>query len=72
MVIPIADPFLAYLKTIAPSDLDAPVFPKASAEKRQSDGESRRLSAQFHTLLVRANLTRSLAPRTKIAGEAAR
>lgn len=56
MVIPIAPPFLAYLKKHLPEDPDAPVFPKASAEKKEADGESRRLSAQFHALLVKAEL----------------
>lgn len=59
MVVPIAQPFLTYLKTHMPSNPDAPIFPEANTEKRESDGESRRLSAQFHALLVKANLTKA-------------
>jgi len=44
MVIPIGNPFLAHLRTNTPSELDAPVFPEANAEKREAnrDGESPR------------------------------
>ncbi|CAM2981579.1 tyrosine-type recombinase/integrase [Rariglobus hedericola] len=56
MVIPIAAPLLAELKKHYPSNLDAPIFPKAHESKRDSDGESRRLSAEFHALLVKAKL----------------
>ena len=56
MVVPIAQPFLIYLKAHLPNNPDAPIFPKASEEKRESDGESRGLSAQFHALLVEAKL----------------
>ncbi|MEO7699610.1 MAG: tyrosine-type recombinase/integrase [Opitutus sp.] len=56
MVIPLAKPLLDYLKKLPPLASDAPVFPKASAERHEADGESRRLSAQFHELLVKAGL----------------
>jgi integrase len=56
MVIPLAKPLLDYLKKLPPLASDAPVFPKASAERLEADGESRRLSAQFHELLVKAKL----------------
>ncbi|HLP06867.1 MAG TPA: tyrosine-type recombinase/integrase [Opitutaceae bacterium] len=56
MVVPIAKPFLKYLSEHMPKDLDAPIFPKANQEKIESDGESRRLSAQFHALLVEAKI----------------
>lgn len=62
MVVPIAPAFLVYLKRHFPKNLDAPIFPKANAEKREADGESRRLSAQFHELLVKAKLAK---PRPK-------
>lgn len=57
MVIPLAKPFLAYLKKLPPLGPDTPVFPNASAERHEADGESRRLSARFHALLVKAKLT---------------
>ena len=56
MVIPLAKPLLDYLRKLPPLASDAPVFPKASAERHEADGESRRLSAQFHELLVKAGL----------------
>jgi len=68
MVVPIAQPFLAYLKKHMPMNLDASIFPEASAERRESDGESRRLSAQFHTLLVEAKLTKAR-PKDKNSGK---
>ncbi len=67
MVIPIAAPFLAYLKKNISSDLDAPVFPKAHEERKEADGESRRLSAQFHALLVKARLV-DARPKDKNSG----
>ena len=67
MVIPIAAPFLAYLKRNISSDLDAPVFPKAHEERKEADGESRRLSAQFHALLVKARLV-DARPKDKNSG----
>jgi len=67
MVIPIAGPFLAYLKKHQPRDPDAPIFPKAHEERKEADGESRRLSAQFHALLVKANLT-DARPKDKNSG----
>ncbi len=67
MVIPIAVPFLAYLKNHQPRDPDAPVFPKAYEERKEADGESRRLSAQFHALLVKAKLT-DARPKDKNSG----
>lgn len=59
MVIPIAAPLLAYLKKHFPKDLDKPIFPQAHAERDEADGESRRLSAQFHALLVKAKLAKA-------------
>ena len=56
MVIPLSKPLLDYLRKLPPLASDAPVFPKASAERHEADGESRRLSAQFHELLVKAGL----------------
>jgi integrase len=54
MVIPIAPPLLDYLKKHVPEEPDGPIFPKAHAERIEADGESRRLSKQFHELLVTA------------------
>ena len=51
-----------------PEDPDAPIFPKAAGEKRAADGESRRLSAQFHALLVKAGLVKSR-PKDKNSGK---
>lgn len=67
MVIPIAGPFLAYLKKHQPRDPDAPIFPKAHEERKEADGESRRLSAQFHALLVKAKLV-DARPKDKNSG----
>lgn len=67
MVIPIAGPFLAYLKKHQPRDPDAPIFPKAHEERKEADGESRRLSAQFHALLVKAGLA-DARPKDKNSG----
>jgi integrase len=67
MVIPIAGPFLAYLKKNMGSDLDAAIFPKAFAERSEAEGESRRLSAQFHALLVKAKLV-DARPKDKNSG----
>lgn len=67
MVIPIAAPFLAYLRKHPPGDPDAPVFPQAFAEKKEANGESRRLSAQFHALLVKAKLA-DARPKDKNSG----
>ena len=68
MVVPLAQPFLTYLKKNMPKDLDASVFPKASAEKQSAKGESRRLSAQFHELLVKAGLAEAR-PKDKNSGK---
>lgn len=57
MVIPLAEPFLAYLKKLPAADPDKPVFPEAFADRKGADDESRKLSAQFHALLVKAGLT---------------
>jgi integrase len=62
MVIPIAAPFLDYLKKHIPTEADGPFFPKAYATKQEADGESRMLSAEFHRLLVEAGLAK---PRPK-------
>lgn len=67
MVIPVTGPFLAYLKKHFPDNPDAPIFPKAFAEKREADGESRGLSAQFHRLLVKADLAQAR-PKDKNSG----
>ena len=67
MVIPIARPFLAYLKKHQSRDPDAPIFPKAHEERKGADGESRRLSAQFHALLVKAKLV-DARPKDKNSG----
>jgi integrase len=56
MLIPLAAPLLAWLRKHAPSDPDAPMFPAAYAERKEAEGESRRLSAQFYALLVKAGL----------------
>ncbi len=68
MVIPLAKPFLEYLEKLPPLVPDAPVFPKLSAEKGEADGESRRLSAQFHDLLVKAGLA-DARPKDKNSGK---
>ena len=68
MVIPLAKPFLDYLKKLSPVASDAPIFPNSYAEKRDADGESRRLSAQFHTLLVKAELV-DARPKDKNSGK---
>lgn len=68
MVIPLAKPFLDYLKKLPSLAADAPVFPKANAEKGEADGESRRLSAQFHALLVKAGLV-DARPKDKNSGK---
>lgn len=68
MVIPIAPPFLAYLKKHFPKNLDDPIFPKSAKMKRDADGESRLLSAQFHDLLVKANLGKPR-PKDKNSGK---
>ncbi|HEX2899472.1 MAG TPA: tyrosine-type recombinase/integrase [Bacteroidia bacterium] len=67
MVIPIAGPFLDYLRKHKPAEPDGPIFPKAHAEKGEADGESRRLSKQFHALLVTAGLTEAR-PKDKNSG----
>lgn len=67
MVIPIAGPFLTYLKKHMPRDFDAPIFPKAHEERKEADGESRRLSAQFHAILVKAHLV-DARPKDKNSG----
>lgn len=56
MVIPIAPPLLDYLKKHVPEEPDGPIFPKIHAERIEADRESRRLSKQFHELLVTAGL----------------
>lgn len=68
MVIPLAKPFLEYLNQLPTLALDAPVFPKARAERGDADGESRRLSAQFHALLVKADLV-DARPKDKNSGK---
>lgn len=68
MVIPIAAPFLAYLKKNFPKNPDDPIFPKAAAVKKEADGESRRLSAQFHAILVQAKLAKAR-PKDKNSGK---
>lgn len=68
MVVPLAKPFLDYLKKLPPLASDAPVFPKANAERGEADGESRRLSAEFHALLVKAKLVKAW-PKDKNSGK---
>jgi len=68
MVIPIAAPLLDYLKRHFPKDSDDPIFPKSAAAKREADGESRLLSAQFHALLVKARLAKPR-PKDKNSGK---
>ncbi len=68
MVIPIAPSFLAYLKKHFPKNLDDPIFPKAAKMKRDTDGESRLLSAQFHDLLVKVGLAKPR-PKDKNSGK---
>ena len=68
MVIPLAKPFLTYLKKLPPLASDAPVFPQANAERGEADGESRRLSAEFHALLVKAKLV-DARPKNKNSGK---
>lgn len=67
MVIPIAEPLLAELRRLYPKKPDDPIFPKAYVTKRESDGESRRLSADFHKLLVKADLVKER-PKDKNSG----
>ncbi len=68
MVIPIAKPFLAYLKKHRATDPDAHVFPQAAKDKGDADGESRGLSSQFHALLVAAGLAKPQ-PKDKNSGK---
>jgi integrase len=68
MVIPIAPTFLVYLKKHFPKNIDDPIFPKAAKTKRDADGESRLLSAQFHDLLVKAGLGKPR-PKDKNSGK---
>lgn len=58
VIIHIAKPLLPYLKEAHKSTQTGPVFPKASQTKIDADGESRRLSAQFHAWLVKAGLVK--------------
>jgi integrase len=67
MVVPLAKPFLEYLKKLPSLAADKPVFPKANEEQRDAAGESRRLSAQFHALLVKAGLA-DARPKDKNSG----
>ena len=57
MVIPLAGPLLNYLKKLPAADPDKAVFPEACAGHKEAGDESRKLSAQFHALLVKAGLT---------------
>ncbi|OIQ81460.1 tyrosine recombinase XerD [mine drainage metagenome] len=68
MVLPIAKPFLEYLKKNKPDDPDGPLFPHAHSEKIEANGESRGLSNEFHALLVKAKLA-SARPKDKNSGK---
>ncbi|HEU5079487.1 MAG TPA: tyrosine-type recombinase/integrase [Opitutaceae bacterium] len=54
--IPIADSLFEYLNGQGARGSDDDVFPAAAKELRLAQGQSRRLSAQFHALLVEAGL----------------
>lgn len=58
----------AHLKGRLPGELDRLIVPKAHAEKGEADGESRRLSKQFHDLLVIAISQRHAATTAQTAG----
>lgn len=68
MVLPIAKPFLEYLKKHKPEDPDGPIFPHAHSERVEASGESRGLSSEFHALLVEAKLA-SARPKDKNSGK---
>lgn len=70
MVLPIAKPFLEYLKKHNPKDPDGPIFPEANSEKIEANGESRRLSSEFHQLLVKADLAKARPKSTRGARSA--
>ncbi len=52
----IAASLFEWLQTTPADKRKGPIFPIASAAKIDADGDSRRLSAQFHALLVKAGL----------------
>ena len=59
VLVPIVGSLLALIKNLAkakPAPND-PVFPIANQSRVNANGESRRLSAEFHALLVKAGLT---------------
>lgn len=70
MVLPIAKSFLEYLKKHKPKDPDGPIFPEANSEKIEANGESRRLSSEFHQLLVKADLAKARPKSTRGARSA--
>ena len=55
--IPLAAPLRAHLVSLGVHEPNDPVFPHAHSERLDAEGESRRLSGQFHALLVKAGLT---------------
>jgi integrase len=63
VVLPIAGALKGYLAKLGEHQGSDPVFPLAHQERLDAKGESRRLSAQFHALLVKAGL---MAKRTKL------
>lgn len=56
VTIPIADPLFAWLTRARTFATVGSVFPSAGKARVEADGESRRLSAQFHVWLVTAGL----------------
>ena len=56
VIVPMADPLLDWMKNAHKERQAGPVFPNANTAKISADGQSRRLSAQFHELLVQAGL----------------
>ena len=54
--VPIAPALWRYLSRVPAHKPGDPVFPNAHQERVNADGESRRLSAQFHALLLKSNL----------------
>jgi integrase len=58
MRIPLAEPLIKHLLKLPKRSFRDPVFPHASQAKFDAHGNSRRLSNQFHDLLVRAGLAK--------------
>ncbi len=70
MVIPLAGDLIDYLQKNHPQNCsgETPVFPKASKAKRDTEGESRKLSAQFTNYLIEAKLVKPR-PKDKNSGK---